>query len=183
MDKTRAVRVEKRFRREPARDYHHAADEHDAEAGAHQHTPGKQDRPSRGQGEDDAPDGGEDEHADHGTPWAETVKEEAAGDLRGGEAEEKRAGKPTQGFRPDCQLAHQVQADGDVGGAEEMAGNVGSRQCCYNDQAPTVGEGAPLGGPHGWGGSPLMLKATRHGCWCCDTSVALVIAECQPFHW
>ena len=150
-------------RREPAGDHHHAADEHDAEAGAHQHAAGQQDRPGRRQGEDDAADGGEDEHADHGTARAVTVEEEAAGDLHGGEAEEEGARKPAQGFRPDGQVAHQVQADGDVGGAEEMAGDVGSGQCRDDDQAPAVGERAPLGGLHRWGDVPLIVENCSAG--------------------
>ena len=150
-------------RREPAGDHHHAADEHDAEAGAHQHAAGQQDRPGRRQGEDDAADGGEDEHADHGTAWAVTVEEEAAGDLHGGEAEEEGACKPAQGFRPDRQVAHQVQADGDVGGAEKMAGDVGSGQCRDDDQAPAVGERAPLGGLHRWGDVPLIVENCAAG--------------------
>ena len=52
-------------------------------------------------GEDDAADGGEDQHADHGAARAEAVEEEAAGDLHGGEAEEERACQRAQGFRPD----------------------------------------------------------------------------------
>ena len=150
-------------RREPAGDHHHAADEHDAEAGAHQHAAGQQDRPGRRQGEDDAADGGEDEHADHGAAWAVTVEQEAAGDLHGGEAEEEGACKPTQGFRPDGQVAHQVQADGDVGGAEKMAGDVGSGQCRDDDQAPAVGERAPLGGLHRWGDVPLIVENCSAG--------------------
>lgn len=82
------------------------------------------------------------------------VEEEAAGDLHGGEAEEEGARQRAQGFRPDGQVAHQVEADGDVGGAEEMAGDIGSGQCRDDDQAPAVGEGAPLGGPHRWGVCP-----------------------------
>ena len=91
----------KAVRREPAGDHHHAADQHDAEAGAHQHTAGEQDRPARRQGEDDAADGGEDEHAGHGAARAEMVEQEAAGDLHGGEAEEEGAGQRAQSFRPD----------------------------------------------------------------------------------
>ena len=122
--------------------------------------PVEQDRPGRRQGEDDAADGGEDEHADHGAAWAVTVEQEATGDLHGGEAEEEGASKPTQGFRPDGQVAHQVQADGDVGGAEKMAGDVSSCQCHDDDQAPAVGERAPLGGPHRWGDVPLIVEAS-----------------------
>src|SRR5204863_7337165 len=119
---------------------------------------GQQDRPGRRQGEDDAAEGGEDEHADYGTAWAVTVEEEAAGDLHGGEAEEEGACKSTQGFRPDGQVAHQVQADGDVGGAKKMAGDVGSGQRSDDDQAPAVGKRAPLSGPHRWGDVPLTVE-------------------------
>ena len=150
-------------RREPTGDHHHAADEHDAEAGAHQHAAGQQDRPGRRQGEDDAADGGEDEHADHGTARAVAVEEEAAGDLHGGEAEEEGARKPAQRFRPDGQIAHQVQADRDVGGAEEMAGDIGSGQRRDDDQAPAVGERAPLGGLHRRGDVLLLLKNCSAG--------------------
>jgi hypothetical protein len=73
----------------------------------------------------------------------------------------KGACKRAQGFRPDGEVAHQVQADGDVGGAEEMAGDIGSGQCRDDDQAPAVGEGAPLGGPHRWGMSRFLLKIAQ----------------------
>jgi pimeloyl-ACP methyl ester carboxylesterase len=118
----------------------------------------QQDRPGRRQGEDDAADGGKDQHAGHGATWAEVVEQKAAGNLRGGEAEEEGACKRAQGFGPDGQIAHQVQADGDVGGAEEMAGDIGSGQCRDDDQAPAVGEGALLGRPHRWEDVPLLVE-------------------------
>ena len=49
---------------------------------------------------------------------------------------------------PMRQIAHQVEADGDVGGAEKMAGDIGDGQCRDDDQPPAVGEGLPLGGLH-----------------------------------
>ena len=134
-------------RRKPARDHHHAADQHHAAAGAHQCAAGQQHRPVRRQREQGAAEAGDDEHADHGIARPETIEEEAAGNLHRGEAEEERAGQRAQGFRPDRQVAHQIEADGDVGGAEKMAGDIGGGQCRDDDQAPAVGQ-RPLGGLH-----------------------------------
>jgi hypothetical protein len=105
--------------------------------------------------------GGEDEHAGDASAWAEMVEQEAAGDLHGGEAEEEGTGKRAQGFRPDGEVAHQIEADGNVGGTEEMAGHIGCGQRGDDDQAPAVGEGAPLGRLHRWGMFRFLLKIAR----------------------
>jgi hypothetical protein len=146
IDNTTAVSVET-VRRKPARDHHHAADQHDAAAGAHQHPPGQKHRPTRRQREHRAADGGHDEHTDHGVARPETVEEKAAGDLHRRKAEEERAGERAQRLRPDREIAHQIEADGDVGGAEKMAGDIGGGQCRNDNQAPAVGQ-RPLGGLH-----------------------------------
>jgi len=128
------------------------------------HTAGEQDRPRRRQREDDAARRGEDEHADQAATRAETVEQEAAGNLSGGEAEEEGACQRTQRFRPDGEVAHQVEADRDVGGAEEMAGDIGDGQCRDDDQASAVGGGMPLGGPHRWGNVPLLVEKLLGTC-------------------
>jgi hypothetical protein len=126
------------------------------EACTHQDAPGEQHRPGRCQGEDDAADGGEDEHADHGTARAIAVEQEAARYLHCGEAEEKSSCEPAKRLRPDRQVTHQVQADRDVRSAKEMAGYVRDRQCCDDDQASAIRQVAPLDGAHRWG-CPMIL--------------------------
>jgi hypothetical protein len=74
-------------------------------------------------------------------------KKKAAGNLHRGEAEEERTGQRAQRFRPDSEVAHQIEADGDVGGAEKMAGDIGGGHGRDDDQAPAVGQ-RPLGGLH-----------------------------------
>jgi hypothetical protein len=73
----------------------------------------------------------------------------------------KKAPVSAQRFRPDREVAHQVEADGDVGGAEKMAGDVGCGQCPDDDQTPAVGDRAPLGRLHRWGDIPLLVEWTR----------------------
>ena len=115
--------------------------DHDGEhfqlAGAQQRPAGKQHRPIRRRREDDAAESGKHQHGDNGAARAEAIEEEAAGNLHGRETEEERAGQRAQGTGADRQVAHQVEADRDVGGSEEMAGHIGRRQGRDDDQAPT----------------------------------------------
>jgi hypothetical protein len=104
-------------------------------------------QPTRRQREQGAAEAGYDQHADHGMARPETIEEEAAGNLHRGEAEEERTGQRAQRFRPDSEVAHQIEADGDVGGAEKMAGDIGGGHGRDDDQAPAVGQ-RPLGGLH-----------------------------------
>ena len=146
------------IRRKPSRDHHHAADQHDAKTRAHQDAAGEQDRPGRRQSEDGGACRGEDEHAGDREPRAKMVEQEAARDLHGGEAEEERPRQRSQRFGTDREVAHQVEADGDVGSAEKMAGDIGGSQCRDDDQAPAVGEGAPHGGLYRQGYVPLLVE-------------------------
>ena len=86
----------------------------------------------------------EQQHAGDRAARAEAVEEEAAGDLHRREAEEEGAGQRAQRFRPDVQVAHQVEPDRDIGRPEEVAGDVGGRQGGDDHQAL-----APQGG-HAW---------------------------------
>ena len=115
-----------------------------------------------------AADGGEHQHAGYGAARAEMVEEEAARNLHRGEAEEERAGQRAQRFRPDREVAHQIEADGDVGGAEKMAGDIGGGQCRDDDQAPAVGERAPLSGPHRSDNVPLLVEKGPAGVLCVE---------------
>ena len=64
------------------------------------------------------------QHPRHRAARAVAVEEKAAGDLHRREAEEEGAGERAQCFRPDRQVAHQVEANRDVGRPKKMAGDM-----------------------------------------------------------
>ena len=65
------------------------------------------------------------------------------------EAEEKRTRQAAERFRPDAEITHEVEADGDVRRTEKMAGDIGGRQRHHDDQAPAMGKGWSLARAHG----------------------------------